>query len=133
MPKVLVTGTFDGIHPGHLNLFKQAKKYGDLIILVARDETVKEIKGRYPKQTEVQRLARLTEINLAKHVVLGNLKDKYQVLEDWNPDFICVGYDQSAFLDKLKDEIKKRKLNTRIIKLKAFKPEKYKSSMINGD
>ena len=43
MKRVLIFGTFDGIHEGHLNLFKQAKKYGDyLIVVVGRDENIKK-------------------------------------------------------------------------------------------
>lgn len=43
MKKVLIFGSFDSLHKGHLNLFKQARKHGDkLIAVVARDETIKK-------------------------------------------------------------------------------------------
>ena len=35
MKKVIVFGSFDYIHPGHLNFFEQAKSYGDYLIVVA--------------------------------------------------------------------------------------------------
>ena len=48
--KVMVFGTFDGLHPGHLSYFKQARKYGDyLIAIVALDENVLQFKGHRPK------------------------------------------------------------------------------------
>ena len=57
MKKVLIFGTFDGLHLGHLNFFEQAKEYGDyLIVVVARDKTVKRIKNRFPSKNEVERL-----------------------------------------------------------------------------
>ena len=121
------------IHPGHLNFFKQAKEHGELIILVARDETVKAVKGSYPTNSEAQRQARLVEAGIAKKVVLGHKDDKYKVLEQEKPDFICLGYDQHSFVDKLEEEIKKRNLKTRIIRLKPYKEEIYKSSKLEQE
>ena len=41
----MLFGTFDGLHEGHFDLFRQAKKYGDyLVVVVARDVNVKKIK-----------------------------------------------------------------------------------------
>ena len=34
MAKVMVFGTFDGVHPGHENFFEQAKQHGDYLIAV---------------------------------------------------------------------------------------------------
>ena len=49
MIKVLVFGTFDIIHPGHVFFLNQAKKLGDfLCVVVSRDETVNELKREYP-------------------------------------------------------------------------------------
>jgi|TARA_B100000315_G_C14151854_1_gene396050 FAD synthetase len=125
--KVLVTGTFDIVHPGHLNMFSQAKKYGDLIILVARDDTVEKIKGKMPVHSAEFRKNQLITAKIAKKVLIGN-EDKYKVLDDEKPDFICLGYDQDAFVDDLEKEIIKRGLKTKIIRLEAFKPELYKTS-----
>ncbi len=129
--KVLVTGTFDIVHPGHLNLFKQAKEHGDeLIILVARDETVKEVKGKLPANPAVKRAALLKQLRVAKKVILGDIQDKYLFLSAEKPDIICLGYDQEAFVAQLEDEIKKRGLMTEVVRLKPFKPETYKTSKL---
>lgn len=43
---VLVNGCFDILHPGHLHLFKQARRFGDvLIVAINSDEHVRELKG----------------------------------------------------------------------------------------
>jgi len=48
--KVLVFGTFDGLHEGHKNFFKQAREFGDfLVVVVGRDSTIVKTKGRPPK------------------------------------------------------------------------------------
>ena len=46
--KIMAFGTFDILHAGHLNFFKQARKlskYPFLIVSVARDVNVKKIKN----------------------------------------------------------------------------------------
>lgn len=44
--KIAVTaGTFDLLHPGHFNTLNFAKKHADeLVVIIARDETVKKLK-----------------------------------------------------------------------------------------
>jgi len=123
MKKVMVFGTFDILHKGHLNFFKQARKHGDyLIAVVARDKTVKEIKGILPHHKEKIRLK-----NVKKHAdkaVLGMLKNKYKVIEKFKPDIICLGYDQISFIKGLK------KFNISIKRLKPYKAHIHKSNKL---
>jgi len=128
MKKVLIFGTFDGLHPGHLNFFEQAKKYGDyLIAVVARDKTVKRIKNRFPSKNEVERLRILQRCKLIDEARLGYEAHPYGIIEEINPDVICLGYDQKAFTENLAKELEKMKLATKIYKMKPFQPEKYHS------
>ena len=67
--KVLVFGTFDGLHEGHLNFFKQARGLAQqafLIVSVARDENVFKIKGAYPVRQEKERIKLLEKTKLVK-------------------------------------------------------------------
>jgi len=132
MKKVLVAGTFDIIHPGHLSFLNQAKKRGDfLIVIVARDKTVEKIKKHTPKRNEKTRVKNLQQLKITDKVILGDLVDHYKVIETIKPDFICLGYDQKAFTKNLKREIKLLGLQPKIIRLKAYQPKKYKSSLMN--
>ncbi len=57
MKRVMVFGTFDFFHAGHLSLFRQAKKYGDvLIVIVSRDKRATEVKGKAPIHSEKERV-----------------------------------------------------------------------------
>lgn len=128
----MVFGTFDVFHKGHINFLKQAKKHGDwLIVVVARDKTVLKIKGHRPKNKEKERLRIIKKTRLAKKVLLGYLKDKYKVIVKHKPDIICLGYDQTHFIDNLKEKLDQFGLRkTKIIRLKSYCPEKYKSSKL---
>lgn len=130
MKNVMVFGSFDRIHLGHMYLFTQAKKYGDyLIAVVARDETVKKVKGKLPKNNEKKRLENLKTIKIVDKAVLGNLKDKFLVIEEYMPSYICLGYDQESFITKkLEEEMKKRHIKVKIIRLRPYLPDVYKSS-----
>lgn len=129
--KVLVFGTFDILHPGHIWLFKEAKKYGDyLTVVVGRDSTVRDVKGAEPKYRADERLSHVSEINVVDQAILGSEDDKYDVIEEVNPDVICLGYDQKRYTDSLEEEIKKRGLDIKIVRLKPYKEERFKSSKL---
>ena len=132
MKTVMAFGTFDLLHPGHINFLNQAKKFDQLIIVIGRDRTVKQIKGKLPKHTEKQRLEAIKHLKLADKVLLGSLTDKYAAIKKYRPDIIALGYDQKYFTERLKQKLKKLRLNTKVIRLKPFKPEKYKTSIIKN-
>ena len=131
MKKVLVFGTFDRLHPGHIDFFEQAKKLGDrLMVVVARDVTVNKIKGQFPKRSELLRLKAVKQCKLIDEAVLGNAGDPYAIIADIKPDIIALGYDQTSFTENLDQELKKAGIIAQVIRLKPFGPEKYHSSII---
>jgi len=133
MPKtVLVFGTFDLFHPGHEFFLKEAKKYGDTLeVVVARDKTVEEVKGKKPVDREMKRLSKIHSLDYVDDVILGSLGDKYRIIEAIKPDIIVLGYDQTFFTDNLEEELKKRKLKINVIRLKeSLNPEVFKSSKL---
>ena len=131
MVKVMIFGTFDFVHPGHLHFFAQAKQHGDeLVVVLARDSTARFTKGKQPFFNEHERLLMVQATRLVDRALLGDPDDVYKVIADERPDIICLGYDQSFFVDKLEPKIREFGLNTRIIRLEPYLPERYKSSKI---
>lgn len=129
--KVMVFGTFDVFHAGHEAFLKQAKKYGEyLIVVVARDNTVKKVKGTQPKNSEKERLDNVRECRYVDKAILGDKKDKYKIIRKLRPDIIALGYDQFVFTYKLNKMIIEESMNTKIIRLDSYKPEIYKSTII---
>ncbi len=55
MTRIMVFGTFDMIHEGHADLFRQARALASdpyLIVSVARDAVAQRIKGNRPRHSE---------------------------------------------------------------------------------
>lgn len=128
---IMVFGTFDYLHAGHENLFQQARELGDEIIaIIARDKTVKTIKGDHPDHDEKTRLKNLQETNWAEKIILGENKDKSRAIKIYRPDIIALGYDQFAFTYQLEKLILEQKMDTKVIRLKPYRPDMYKSSII---
>jgi FAD synthetase len=131
MTKVLVFGTFDGLHPGHINFFAQAKKLGNkLTAVVARDVTVNQVKGCFPKRSELLRLRAVKQCKLIDEAMLGNFDDPYEIIKKIRPDIIALGYDQTSFTANLESELKKAAIPAKILRLKSYKPKKYHSSVL---
>jgi FAD synthetase len=124
--RVVCAGTFDHLHKGHINFLRQAKGLGDeLIVIVARDETVKRIKGFLPTHSEEIRKRNVEKTGIPDKVILGNLDtDLFKILEELAPDIIALGYDQRVS----EQDIMKRFPKCKIVRLSSYHPEKYKSS-----
>lgn len=135
MRKVMVFGSFDVIHPGHEFFFEKAKEYGDyLIVVLARDETIRKIKNKEPYFNEKIRVEQVKALNIVDSCVLGSLGDKYQVIIDHKPDVLIFGYDQKSFNIGIEKELEKRNLDIEIIQLKeSYFPDKFKSSIVVKD
>ncbi len=128
--KVMVFGTFAILHPGHLYFFRRAKQRGDkLIVVVARDATVRKIKRFLPKLDERARREMVDAIKFVDEAVLGDKFDWYKIILKYKPNVICLGYDQ-AVPENLAEELQKRGVEAKIFRLKSHKPKKYKSSKI---
>ena len=130
--RVLVFGTFDGLHLGHESFLKQARELGnELHVIVARDETVTKVKGKEPELKELDRLHLLQNNISVTEAHLGNLDDKYKLIGKIKPNVIALGYDQFVFTYRLHKVLIDFRLNAEIVRLDPYKPNIYKSSLID--
>jgi D-beta-D-heptose 7-phosphate kinase/D-beta-D-heptose 1-phosphate adenosyltransferase len=72
--KIVVNGTFDVIHPGHLALLNYAKSLGDfLIVAIDSDSRVRELKGpQRPINPQHERKQLLENLKAVDQVVIFN-------------------------------------------------------------
>ncbi|MFX0087981.1 MAG: adenylyltransferase/cytidyltransferase family protein [Candidatus Hodarchaeota archaeon] len=129
---ILVGGVFDIIHLGHLETLKEAKKLGDLLlVVVASDQTVKSSKGRAPLNSQANRAKLLSHIDIVDIVHQGDPDPSkfLNVVVQYQVDVIALGYDQADMEEKMHQLLIERGLkNVEIIKLKTSIPNE-KSSL----
>jgi len=127
MVRVMATGTFDLLHIGHLYYLEEAKKLGDeLIVVIANDETVRKNKHNPVTPQEMRR--KLVEaLKPVDKAVIGYKNDFLKIVEEIKPDIIALGYDQKFDENKIKNALKKRGLNIKIIRC-----SKYSGDDLNG-
>ncbi|MBI2664092.1 FAD synthase [Candidatus Woesearchaeota archaeon] len=131
MTKVMCFGTFDILHKGHEYYLQEAKQLGDeLVVVIALDATVAEVKKKLPRNNQEARIGNLRQLKIADKVVLGNQGDKLKIIEDEKPDIVCFGYDQTAFTENVQAKLEQRGLKVKVVRLKAYHPGKYKSSLM---
>ena len=110
--KVLIAGTFDLIHPGHLYLIKEAAKLGNVYIIVATDKNRRLYSGISPIIPQEQRLEVIKNIKNVKDARLGrDDNDTLKTVEEINPDIILLGPDQKYSIEALKRGLKEKRLN----------------------
>lgn len=130
----MVFGTFDTVHEGHKNLFEQARVLGPepyLIVSIARDDIVARIKNAEPKYSETERLRRVQAESLIDEALLGDSEGYIDHIVKMKPDIIALGYDQSGeYVENLEKDLRAAGLKTRVLRLKAHKPEIYKTSKL---
>ena len=132
MKKVLVFGAFDGLHPGHIDFFRQAREHGDrLVVSVGTDENVAQIKGKAPLFSQEERKAVIEQLKCVDEVLIGEKENYYQGIVKIDPDVICLGYDQWAAEDDVKTGLKKVGLDkVEVIRLSAYKENRAKSTFL---
>ena len=131
MKTVMAFGTFDIFHPGHKFYLSEARKRGDfLVVVVARDANVKRFKKQEARNKEKERLETLRASGLANEALLGDLKNRYAAIEKFRPDVIALGYDQKVDEAELRKKLQEFGLQSEIVRLEAFEPERWKSSKL---
>ena len=131
----MVFGTFDGLHPGHLNFFRQAKKLKKnsiLIVSIARDRNVKKIKKALPRLPEAKRLALVKKNPLVDAAVLGSIQNHIPHIVRARPDIIALGYDQRHYVKNLKKDLQKKGLLVKIVRLKPYRKSIFKNHLLSA-
>ena len=96
MKRVMVNGTFDILHRGHLELLRFAKHQEDqLLVAIDSDRRVKELKGASrPINTEEDRRLMLSSLKFVDIVLIFDSKEELlQMTKDYAPDVYVKGSD----------------------------------------
>ena len=93
---VWTNGTFDILHPGHIELFKVARSLGDKVIVATdTDEKIKKDKGfDRPINDLCYRVAMLEAIKYIDVVLTFNTRQELEdLIQLYEPDILLLGDD----------------------------------------
>ena len=116
---VFTNGCFDIIHSGHLDLLKEAKSYGDkLIVGLNSDKSVSKLKGPgRPIIGQSERKKILSALKFVDEVIIFNEENPLKLIKKLKPSILVKGADYTkeqvvggAFVESYGGEIKLVKL-----------------------
>lgn len=95
--KVLVTGSFDWLHSGHVRFFEECAALGDLYVIVGHDDNIRLLKGeRHPMFPQRERLFMVQSIRFVRRAVISTghgWMDAAPEIELIQPDLYVVNQD----------------------------------------
>jgi cytidyltransferase-related domain len=95
--KVIVTGSFDWLHTGHIRFFEETSELGDLFVVVGHDQNLLLLKGEgHPLFSENERLYMVQSIRFVKQALISTghgWMDAEPEIEKIKPDIYVVNED----------------------------------------
>ncbi len=132
---VLVFGVFDTLHDGHRYFLREAKKWGDLLVVaLAPDTVVETLKKRLPKQGFNQRKKALQALVVVDKVIEGDSEtENWAILKKVDPDVVALGYDQKNLKHALHKYLKnKENKGFLVTSIKPYKPRVFHSRLLKN-
>lgn len=92
---VFTNGCFDLVHAGHISSFRQARNFGDVLVVgLNTDESIRRIKGEKRPIVNMQdRIALLTALDCVDFVIPFNDDTPQALIEQIKPDVLVKGKD----------------------------------------
>ncbi|MCI0519092.1 MAG: adenylyltransferase/cytidyltransferase family protein, partial [Chloroflexi bacterium] len=94
--KVFVSGYFDLLHSGHVAFLQEAAGFGELYVALGSDQTMYDLKGRAPVNSEAERLYMLQALACVHRAMLSSgagILDFEAELRAVQPDLFIVNED----------------------------------------
>lgn len=112
MKTVLVFGTFDGMHQGHLFFLSEAAKLGDrLVVSVARDEHVRTLKNKSALHNEKERIELVLAQDEVDEAILSDEElGSFELVSSVDPAIIAFGHDQVELENTLVEWLEGRQM-----------------------
>jgi len=94
--KVMVSGCFDALHPGHIAFLESAARFGELYVCLGNDDNIFQLKNRKTYYDQSERSYMINALKWVKEVKIskgyGQL-DFIEELSEISPDYFVVNED----------------------------------------
>ncbi|HNQ26241.1 MAG TPA: FAD synthase [Methanoregulaceae archaeon] len=119
MKRIVATGTFDLLHPGHLYYLEESRRLGDeLYVIIARDANVRH--KPKPVIPEDQRMKMVGALKPVDHAVLGDLHDMFRPIREIQPAVITIGFNQHFDEARLVADLRARGINSEVVRIGQY-------------
>ncbi|MCZ0861155.1 MAG: FAD synthase [Methanocorpusculum sp.] len=119
MRRVVATGTFDILHPGHLFYLEESRKLGDeLWVVVARERNV--VHKPRPVVPEEQRLMMIAGLRCVDHAILGDMEDMFRPIAEIDPEVVTLGFNQGFSEERLVSQMRERGIRADVVRVGPF-------------
>ena len=127
MKRIVATGTFDILHPGHVYFLEESRKLGDeLWVIVSRENNVKH--KPKPIVSEEQRLKMISSLKCVDHAVLGDKEDMFRPIKEIGPAVITLGFNQFFLEEVLKASLAERGIDADVVRIGPYPGNGFTSS-----
>jgi FAD synthetase len=125
--RIVATGTFDILHPGHLWYLNESARLGDeLWVIVARDVNVRH--KPKPVIPEEQRCAMVRMLKPVTNAILGDKTDMFRPIREIKPDIITIGCNQHFDPEILAVTLKEQGIFAKITRISEYTESTFTSS-----
>ena len=91
---VFTNGCFDIIHIGHIRYLREARTFGDLLVVgINSDRSVSIIKPDRPINSQDQRAEVLASLEMVDYVTIFDEETPYELIKSMQPDVLAKGGD----------------------------------------
>jgi len=119
LKRIVATGTFDLLHPGHLYYLEESRRLGDeLYVIIARDANVRH--KPKPVIPEDQRMKMVGALKPVDHAVLGDLHDMFRPIREIQPAVITIGFNQHFDEARLVADLRARGINSEVVRIGQY-------------
>ncbi len=94
--KVMVSGCFDVLHPGHIAFLESAARFGELYVCLGNDDNIFLLKNRKTYYSQAERAYMLHAVKWVKEVRISKGLGKLDFIDELNeisPDYFVVNED----------------------------------------
>ncbi len=133
--RIMASGVFDLLHPGHIFYLEQAKQLGDeLVVVVANDTVAKQSKPNliFSANDRKRMVAALAVVDKVVVPRETDPKRYYRTVLDINPRIIVLGYNQTFTEQKLLDELVDYGWKGQVVRAEQYPEEEISSTIVKN-